>query len=1149
MRYLYLLGLVALVSFSAYAQTGGYKALNFNGSTDDVTIKDKTAINPTSELTVEAWIKPESFARNIYENSVLCKHGWSSGNAGYVLRCGASGQASFNVASSTGSWMEAQSSTGVLTTGTWYHIAGTFDGDTVSVYVNGILVGSRLYKGSITPSSGLDAKIGELANGSGRNFDGDIDEVRIWKSAVDENTLRDWMCQRVNSTHPDYKNLVGYFQMNEGTGSSTADSSSSALSAAINGADWANSGAPIGNVAINSYTSVSNLKLQGDSSDNFEINNIKGKYQSVHLYRLKGKTQVSSVNTVTATVDTLQSWGVYFSKPSGVSYNVNYDYSGFKGNETINECSVDLFYRKSLPTWAWNTTNSNIYLTADSITISNQKSGGEYILGNVSLNRVLTTNTGDSVFCSAETITISGPGNSSFSYKWYKDGKLLPNDTLSALTVNSAGKYSCEFSRGSNCVYKSNVKNISTVKSPNVSLSALSNVCIDKDTVVINGGLPGGGTYSGLSISLGDSIFKPSSLSAGVYNVVYSFTNKNNCTNTDTQSIEIFKLPNVSAKRNYQVCDNLDTVHLKGATPNGGTYTGAGINRNIFYLDSINRKTGKYTYVYEYTDLNGCSNTASSNIQVVFSTPITFNPIDTSCVNQVPFKIKTNPNQGVYEGNGMSGREFNPAKAGVGSHWISFKFENIDGCITKDSQIAVVNGVTQASFNTNTKLCENDDTLLLKSGIPKGGVYAGNGITNGVFDPQQSGEGNHTISYIFTNSSGCSDTANSSITVASVSDLSLTAVDAQCYNGSALVLNAVSPTGGNYQGKGVTGTSFTPKSAGAGVHNIEYEFTNADGCKSDTAFTIEVYEPRAIKFSIDTQLCSNGDSIDLSSTRPKNGVHTGTGVRNEYLVPALLNSGTNWLKYTQVDVNNCENFDSIEVILVQVPDVSFSIDAEFCKENKQINFENGMPAGGKYYIDNKQVTGLNPGNMRLGLFEAKYEYKVQGSDCSSAAVKSFIIKGIPEKPSIVENNNALTSSAASGNQWFDVNGAISGEKGKNFTPSANGDYYVVVTNDSLCTNQSDVFSFTNSSINNSEINSVKLYPNPTSGIVLINSDLKTEVETVTVLDLSGKTVYVNSNVNGVKKLNVSNLQSGTYLVKLITTKQDLIIQKLIINRN
>jgi len=61
----------------------------------------------------------------------------------------------------------------------------------------------------------------------------------------------------------------------------------------------------------------------------------------------------------------------------------------------------------------------------------------------------------------------------------------------------------------------------------------------------------------------------------------------------------------------------------------------------------------------------------------------------------------------------------------------------------------------------------------LGGGTPIGGVYSGPGVTNDgngttyTFDPAVAGVGVHTITYTFTNSNGCTNTASDDIEVLS----------------------------------------------------------------------------------------------------------------------------------------------------------------------------------------------------------------------------------------------------------------------------------------------------------------------------------------------------------------------------------------------
>lgn len=1127
-----------------YAQTGGYYALNFNGTSDDVTIKDNAALNPTKEVSVEAWIKPESFATNIYENSIFCKHGWSSGNAGYVLRCGAKGQASFNLASTGGKWVEAQSSAGVLRTNEWNHIMGTFDGDTVAVYVNGVMVGYQLYTGAINPSKGLDPKIGELSYGSGRNFDGDIDEVRVWDVAIEQDTMRAWMCRKVGKSHPNYGHLVGYYKLDEGTGSSVKDYSPTSNGGSINGASWNTSGAPLGDTSVYSYSRVKSLTLTGDSNDVFTINNIGGKYESVHLYLMKGKSKITSVNGTSATLSEVNQWGVFFANPSSASYNVQYYYGGFKSINNKKECYLDLFGRNNLQKWVWNIQKTTIYKSADSITINSSKAG-EFILGTHNVDRHLATNTGDSIFCLGDTLVLQAAGNSSFTYQWYKDGSPIKGATSQNYGTTTAGKFSCDISRGSGCSYKSYVMEIKGNPKPVVSLGSFSGVCIDVDSLYLKGGKPRGGIYSGKGVGR-DTMFYPSKLTAGTYQIVYSYINKYNCYDADTQTIDVWRLPNLKTKSGLKICDNLDTVKLTTSTPRGGTYKGAGIHKNVFYLDTVSRKLGTYSYTYSYTDANGCSNSVSNSLKVVFSTPISFSPFDTLCENEGAVKIKVNPNQGTYSGDGVKGRNFYPSVAGAGNHKISFEFKNLDGCVTTATQTAVVKSVTKASFTATTTFCANGDTSTLHLAKPAGGTYIGTGINQNVFDPKSTGSGKQAVQYIYTNAYGCSDTASGTITVNDTTSLSITGDGPFCFNADDVTLSGVSPAGGNYTGSGVSGNTFSPTMAGSGVHNIMYVYTDGNGCTSSIDYNVQVFEKRAITFANDSEFCSNADSIELVNTKPKGGMHSGSGVRNGYLVPKIA-LGKWWLVYAQTDANNCTAKDSIEIDVLESPVVGLSKPMSVCDNASEITLEGGTPAGGKYYVDGTETTTVDPASMGAGAYVLSYEFTA-GNGCKDSKKQTLQINASPEVPTITKNGNTLISSAKNGNQWYDGNGKIDGEDKQTYLPTATGKYYVVVTNDSMCSAQSEMVDFT-SGINEVEQLGIFVYPNPTNGMLHIDVRSNNQIARITIKTLSGQTVWAGNGVQAnASTIDLAELSTGVYFMHISTQSGEQAVQKLIVNK-
>jgi hypothetical protein len=205
-------------------------SLQFNGFSDEVVLPKRNAYEITDEITVSAWINASQWASGTALGSILCKHGWSSGERGYVLRCGGNGVLSFTIAAvdpsgQNLSWKDATSSLSTpMMANQWYHTAGVFDGDSVKVYINGVLSGYTLFQGTIDTSSGYRPAIGNLSDSiqsQNRYFTGLIDEVKIFNRALSASEIVAGMNVQVDPLTQ--TGLVGYWRMNEGSGSVLTD--------------------------------------------------------------------------------------------------------------------------------------------------------------------------------------------------------------------------------------------------------------------------------------------------------------------------------------------------------------------------------------------------------------------------------------------------------------------------------------------------------------------------------------------------------------------------------------------------------------------------------------------------------------------------------------------------------------------------------------------------------------------------------------------------------------------------------------------------------------------------------------------------------------------------------------------------------------
>jgi len=193
-------------------KTQGQNALSFDGVDDRVNCGNHSSVQLSgTSITIEAWIKADSWATNVWGGNIVNKEIWTPQN-GYMLRCGAGGQLNFNLGNGP-TWNELTSSTAVLSLNTWHHVAGTYDGSYMRIYVDGVQVDSLARSISFSDATGANLTIGDYV-GSGRYFHGTIDEVRIWniartKSEIVQN-MNDELCGNEAG-------LVAYYNFNQGT--------------------------------------------------------------------------------------------------------------------------------------------------------------------------------------------------------------------------------------------------------------------------------------------------------------------------------------------------------------------------------------------------------------------------------------------------------------------------------------------------------------------------------------------------------------------------------------------------------------------------------------------------------------------------------------------------------------------------------------------------------------------------------------------------------------------------------------------------------------------------------------------------------------------------------------------------------------------
>src|ERR1043165_3432090 len=166
-----------------------------------VNVPYNAALNPNGPWTVEFWGRPSILARHDGDilaavssmNTGQSRSGWlmyhntGGGSAGFDDNW------EFRIGGTTSYAYTLDSPSGSAPAGVWGHVVGVFDGTFALLYLNGRLVAGPLAPASgrsYNPNSAKPFRIGAWDGaGFGRNFDGTLDEVAFYSSALDANSI------------------------------------------------------------------------------------------------------------------------------------------------------------------------------------------------------------------------------------------------------------------------------------------------------------------------------------------------------------------------------------------------------------------------------------------------------------------------------------------------------------------------------------------------------------------------------------------------------------------------------------------------------------------------------------------------------------------------------------------------------------------------------------------------------------------------------------------------------------------------------------------------------------------------------------------------------------------------------------------------
>ncbi len=399
----------------------------------------------------------------------------------------------------------------------------------------------------------------------------------------------------------------------------------------------------------------------------------------------------------------------------------------------------------------------------------------------------------------------------------------------------------------------------------------------------------------------------------------------------------------------------------------GPGYPGTSSSAN-YWVDVVFNGTTS-TSVYNLTGITsaaGCSATGNPistvSVSVNPSTVVSAGTYGTVCADAADITLIGSPIGGTFSGVGVTGNLFDPS---VGTQTITYTYTNEYGCTNSATTVITVNPVPIVSAGTYGPVCADaaDITLI---GSPIGGTFTGVGVTGNLFDPSV---GTQTITYTYTNGSGCTNSATTVITVNSLPVVSGTPLNVLCNGGATGSIDlSVSGGSGPYSYLWSNG-AVTEDISGLSAGTYHVTVTNATGCTAAASFTIT--EPPVLGVSVNSiiHISCAGTSTGSVTVIASGGVLFATpSPHYEYSIDGGsskedgnfngLSAGIHTV--TVRDANGCTQ--SVTVTITQATNTDVSLGSVF---SDNIFTGNGEEITVVYNISELAGKSATPGTLRI----------------------------------------------------------------------------------------------------------------------------------------------------------------------------------------
>lgn len=745
-------------------------------------------------------------------------------------------------------------------------------------------------------------------------------------------------------------------------------------------------------------------------------------------------------------------------------------------------------------TWSTGANTTTISVTptvTTTYTVTGKSSAGctQAVSSTLTVNPLPTVTASSASVCAGSSATLTASGAS--TYTWSTGA----TTTTVAVTPTATAVYTVTGTSAAGC---------SKAAQTTVTVNALPTVAANSASVCAGSAATltasGASTYA-WSTGATSTSTTVAPTSTAVYTV--TGTNTAGCSKATTATVTVNAIPTVTANSATVCAGQNATIIASGASTYSWSTGSTGSSITV-------TPTSTAIYTVTGTNASGCSKSITSTVTVVANPTITVNS-GSICAGQTATLTAGGATSYTWS-TGATATSITVSPTSTTSYTVTGI--NSTGCTNYTTTSVSVGTAPTVSVNSAT-VCAGQSAVLTASGAT---TYTwSTGATGASVTVTPTANATYTVSG---SNSGCSQSATSSVSV--LASPTVTASNVSICSGQTATITASGANTYSWS-TGATTSSITVTPTG----NTTYTVTGSNGtCSSSKSVSVQVKNSPNVSATSATVCAGQQASVSASGAT---SYTWSTGANSSSI--SVTPSSTTVYTVTGAGGNGCTMAVTSTVAVNQLPTVT-ATSATICAGDQAVI----SGSGANTYTWN---TGATAGSISVTPTSTS-TYTVTGADnngCSNTATGVVTVNAVPSTPTVTSNGNVLTSSSATGNQWYFNNAAISGATGQTYTTTQSGSYYVIVTNSSGCSATSQTVTVNSTGImgmNSAELN---LYPNPTSGAVTVSVNTPGTVRVEIVNSIGQKILErsINDCGSGCKNtFDLSGYQDGVYLFRILT---------------